>query len=193
MESSRPSSPGRVVIVPLELGQVTLPASHPRAAQRTHLLRGYAICHPDGVIVVDTGVGEDNTAINELYRPESIGLIAALNNADIDERSVTAIVNTHLHFDHCGQNHLLPSAPVWVTRAEMAAVTSVRDYTVREWADVPLGRLRYATDGEEIAEGVRLVATPGHSPGHQSVRRDRFRREARRDSWASLLQLSRVC
>jgi N-acyl homoserine lactone hydrolase len=81
---------------------------------------------------------------------------------------VVAIVNTHLHFDHCGQNDSLPGVPVWV-RADEVEAARTEGYTVPEWATIPPERLRLAADGEEIASGVRLVATPGHTPGHQSV------------------------
>ncbi|MDH3680271.1 MAG: MBL fold metallo-hydrolase, partial [Acidimicrobiia bacterium] len=89
--------------------------------------------------------------------------------AGIDERSVAAIVNTHLHFDHCGQNDRLPGVPVWVTQAELDTAASTERYTVPAWADIDHVRQRVAGDGEEIATGVRLLATPGHTPGHQSV------------------------
>lgn len=38
-----------------------------------------------------------------------------------------------------------------------------------DWAAIPKDRLRLVTGDEEIAEGVRLLSTPGHTPGHQSV------------------------
>jgi glyoxylase-like metal-dependent hydrolase (beta-lactamase superfamily II) len=66
------------------------------------------------------GSHDEHPFINEVYRPEVTPLVAALNGAGIDERDVLAIVNTHLHFDHCGQNSQLP-APIWVQAAEVAA------------------------------------------------------------------------
>lgn len=158
-----------MMIVPLDLGQVTLPEGHPRGCEGVSRLFGYAIDHPDGVIVVDTGCGTGNALIDELYTPTVVGIVDALASVGIDERSVAAVVNTHLHFDHCGQNHALAPAPIWVTEAEVDAVATVEHYTVPEWACVASDRVRVAGDGEEIATGVRLVATPGHTPGHQSV------------------------
>jgi len=152
----------------LHLGHVTLPDSHPRAADSTCEIYCYAITHPDGVIVVDTGPRAGHPVIDRLYSPRVDLIITALNNAGLDERDVCAVVNTHLHFDHCGQNHLLPHAPVWITQAELEA-SMTEFYTVAEWAHIEPERLRISNDGENLADGVRLVHTPGHTPGHQSV------------------------
>lgn len=157
------------MIFPLQLGTVNLPAGHPRAADATARLQGHVIDHPDGVIVVDTGCGTGNDLIDRLYAPRVIDLVDALTTVGIDERSVVAIVNTHLHFDHCGQNARLDRVPVWITQPELDTVETTEHYTVREWAAIDASRRRIAVDGEEIAEGVRLLATPGHTPGHQSL------------------------
>lgn len=155
-------------VAPLDLGSVTLPDWHPRAPDVTCVVRGAAIRHPDGVIVVDTGTADDHPLIADLYAPEVVPLVDALAAAGIDERDVVAIVNTHLHFDHCGQNRALPSVPVWVQRSEYDLVDAPR-FTVPEWAHVDAPRLRLVDGDAELAAGVEIVATPGHTPGHQSV------------------------
>lgn len=132
------------------------------------MVLAFAIAHPDGVIVVDTGTRTGHPVIDEIFAPDVVGVVDALNARSIDERDVVTIVNTHLHFDHCGQNDSLPGVPVWVQAAEIEAARA-EGYTVPEWAAIPPERLRVAADGEELASGVRLVATPGHTPGHQSV------------------------
>ncbi len=157
------------MIFPLPLGHVALPANHPRAAEVTCQILAHVIEHPDGVILVDTGCGTGNEVIDALYQPQVIDIVDALANVGIDERSVTAIVNTHLHFDHCGQNHRFPDVPIWTTAEELSTAATVEHYTVPQWAEISEPRLRIAADGEEIANGVRLLATPGHTPGHQSV------------------------
>lgn len=157
------------MIIPLRLGHVLLPSFHPRAPAGSTPIIGYAIDHPDGVILVDTGCGTGNAIIDELYQPTVVNLIDALWSAGIDERSVGAIVNTHLHFDHCGQNDVLGDVAVWTTADELSTVAAEETYTIAEWAEIPTERLRVASDDEEIATGVRLLATPGHTPGHQSV------------------------
>jgi N-acyl homoserine lactone hydrolase len=77
------------------------------------------------------------------------------------------VVLSHLHFDHCGQQAAL-DCPVYVQAAEHEAAQA-EDYTIPEWAAIPERRLRLVDGDQEIAAGVRLLATPGHTPGHQSV------------------------
>jgi len=155
-------------ITVLELGTVELPESHPRAGEGSCLIRAFVVRHGDGSVLFDTGVGADSDIIKDLYRPDSVPLLTALNDAGIDERDVTAIVNSHLHFDHCGQNNALPTVPVWVQAAELAA-TEVPGYTVPAWARLEPGRRRVIDGDEEIAPGLTILATPGHTPGHQSL------------------------
>ncbi len=152
----------------MNLGSVDLPASHPRAADGDCVIQGFVICHPDGAIVVDTGVADDHELINELYRPAATPLTEALNAVGVDERDVAAIVNTHLHFDHCGQNRALPNVPVYVQAAELDAAQQPM-FTVPEWAEIADDRRRVLDGDTEIAPGVSVLATPGHTPGHQSI------------------------
>jgi N-acyl homoserine lactone hydrolase len=82
---------------------------------------------------------------------------------------VAVVVNTHLHFDHCGGNRLFPGLPIHVQRRELEDARTKEDYTVREWVDFP-GATYVEHDGEaEILPGVRLLPAPGHSDGHQVV------------------------
>lgn len=155
----------------LHLGVVTFPTWHPRASELTCPVFGFVVVHPDGVIVFDTGVGLGNTLIEELYAPTVVPIVAALASVHIDERDVVAVVNSHLHFDHCGQNEALyrHGASVFVHESECDAAASIEHYTVSDWAEVPDGRLRRVRGDEVIADGVTIIATPGHTPGHQSL------------------------
>lgn len=156
------------VITVLDLGSLSLPSWHPRHADGTCLIQAFAIHHPDGLILVDTGCADDNDFLNEVYTPDVVPIADALNHAKIDERDIVAIANTHLHFDHCGQNRSLPRAAVWVQAAELDAATE-QFYTTPEWAFIDPERLRKVDGDAALAEGVTLLATPGHTPGHQSV------------------------
>jgi N-acyl homoserine lactone hydrolase len=152
----------------LELGTVDLPDSHPRASDAVALVRSFLIRHPDGLILFDTGCGDDHPLINELYSPNVTSVVVALNDIGVDERDITAIVNSHLHFDHCGQNRLFAKTPVWVQRAELDAARQP-NFTVPEWAELSTDRQRMLDGDETIASGVTILATPGHTPGHQSL------------------------
>jgi glyoxylase-like metal-dependent hydrolase (beta-lactamase superfamily II) len=54
-------------------------------------------------------------------------------------------------------------------QAEEVEAARDRYYTVSEWATVPADQLRTVRGDEEIAVGVRLLSTPGHTRGNQSV------------------------
>ena len=81
------------------------------------------------------------------------------------------MVNSHLHFDHCGQNPAMfgRAAVFYVQAAEIAAVEADRFYTDAAWAVAPAKQRRIVRGDVEIADGVTILATPGHTAGHQSV------------------------
>ena len=95
-----------------------VPSFHPEHdAFRPFPVNAFVVHHPDGAIVIDTGIGFDNPFIDELYPHTAERLIYALNRVGVDERAVQCIVNSHLHFDHCGQNAAL-SCPIVVQPAD---------------------------------------------------------------------------
>jgi N-acyl homoserine lactone hydrolase len=125
----------------------------------------------DGVFLFDNGAGFGDAEVEEIYEPRAVPLEDALAGVGISITDVTAAANCHLHFDHAGQNARLHGIPIFVQRAEWVKVHEP-DYTVPEWVDVP--GLRYEVlDGEaEVAPSLRLVPTPGHTAGHQSLALD---------------------
>lgn len=156
----------------LDLATVELPPDHPAAdLGRTVAVHGFLIDHPDGPILVDTGVGYGNAFIDELFEPSRLELGAALSQVGIDLDAVVAVVNSHLHFDHCGQNPALfgGATAFYVQAAEIEAVEADRFYTDASWALAPAAQRRAISGDEQIADGVTILATPGHTAGHQSV------------------------
>jgi len=129
---------------------------------------GYAVRHPHGLLIVDTGIGFGHEWVDRVYRPRARRIPEVLAEAGLDAGRVVAIVNSHLHFDHCGQNSAFPSVPIYVQEAEWEIAHST-DYTVLEWIDSPACRYERVTGDHELVPGVRLVSTPGHTIGHQSV------------------------
>jgi len=124
----------------------------------------HVIDHPDARVLVDTGMTELHPAVADLdprLRP--------LSKQDFDLADIDIVVNTHLHFDHCGGNHLFAGKPIYVQRRELDDARTEDDYTIREWVDFP-GATYVEHDGEaEILPGVRLLPAPGHTAGHQIV------------------------
>lgn len=132
----------------------------------------HAVIHRDGVFLFDNGAGLGNAEIDATFAPRVRPIEEALGEHGIALADVTGIANCHLHFDHAGQNVRLPRGiPIFVQRREWSRVREP-GYTVPEWIDVP--DLQYEViEGElEVAPGLRLIPTPGHTPGHQSLRLD---------------------
>ncbi len=124
----------------------------------------HVIDHPEARILVDTGMTELHPALADLD-PH----LHPLNKREFDLAGIDMVVNTHLHADHCGGNHLFAGKPIYVQRRELDDALSADDYTVREWVEAP--GVRYVpVDGEfELLPGLRLVPAPGHTDGLQVV------------------------
>ena len=126
----------------------------------------HLIDHPAGRILVDTGFTELHPAVADMEPT-----IRPLYEQGFDLQSVDHIINTHLHFDHCGGNRLFPNVPIYVQRAELEDARTQPDYTIPEWVDPSAQTLNYVSiDGDhELLPGVRLLHTPGHTRGSQVV------------------------
>ena len=123
----------------------------------------HTIEHPDGLVLVDTGMIDSTPELDEEWQARPHPLPEEL------VRRVAVVINTHLHFDHCGGNRLFAGVPIHVQRRELEEARSDPDYTIPEWVDFE-GATYVEHDGEaEVLPGVRLLPAPGHSDGHQVV------------------------
>ena len=143
------------------------PSESPLAGRPGRVM-AYAIRHPDGVILFDTGIGLGNAEITDWLHARIESLPSLLIARGIHPDDVMAIANSHLHFDHCGQNLAFPDRPIFVQADEYQA-TRAEDYTIPDWVDFPGVRYELIRGERELLPGVRLVPTPGHTPGHQSL------------------------
>ena len=143
----------------------------------------YVIEVGDERILLDTGLNPAAIADPGRFygRPEAFSPFELELEHDISQQvdvsTLTRIVLTHLHFDHAGGLARLPSSlPVVVQRIEweagrdQAAIErnffQARDYALD-------GREVVLVDGDHdlLGDGsIALLLTPGHTPGHQSVR-----------------------
>lgn len=129
---------------------------------------GYLVDHPDGLLLLDTGMGA-HPEVDAHYRPTRTALPAALARAGARMEDVRFVVNCHLHFDHCGGNPALSGRPIFTQRVELATATGTVDYTLPELVDAP-GLCYEELDGEEeVLPGVLVIPTPGHTAGNQSL------------------------
>ena len=103
----------------------------------------HVIDHPDARVLVDTGMTELHPAVADM----DPRLLPLSEQQDFDLAGIDIVVNTHLHFDHCGGNHLFAGTPIYVQRRELDDARDEDDYTIREWVDAP--GVRYVpVDGE---------------------------------------------
>lgn len=135
-------------------------------------------------IVVDTGVGapaDTGTHHHPMAQTAEQRPLAALERLGVGAEDVEIVINTHLHWDHCFNNHLFPRAAIYAQRVELQyaiaplplhlfaydAIERQGDRTILP----PFLRagLTLVSGDVEVVPGVRLLLTPGHTPGSQSV------------------------
>ena len=154
-------------VIALPMGEFTFRDDDPWPGQ-TGVVVAYAVRHPGGVFLFDTGIGLGNDEFDAYYMVRARALPDVLDAAGIDMAEITAIANCHLHADHSGQNLRFPGVPIYIQPAEWAAAHDP-DYTILEWVDFPGAVYRHVAGDHEPSPGIRVFATPGHSRGHQSL------------------------
>jgi N-acyl homoserine lactone hydrolase len=130
-------------------------------------------------ILVDTGIADvAKWSTDESLHSQTPDqtLEAALSEIGWRPKDVDLVVNSHLHYDHGGNNLSLPRAQFFVSDVEWDAAAdptnvqrAIYDY---EWTGPEVSYLNYtliATDHYDLLAGIRVIQTPGHSAGHQSV------------------------
>ena len=152
------------------------PASVTAGGEWLLRFRCFAIRRDDGpTILVDAGIGPaDSPAAS--WAPVPGRLPETLAQAGIAREEVGAVVLTHLHTDHIGWAMrdgapFFPNARYLMQRAELEAIDRL-GAPAGPYATDPLREagLLDAVDGDlTLSPTVRVVHTPGHTPGHQSV------------------------
>jgi N-acyl homoserine lactone hydrolase len=152
----------------VQVGHYTMPADSSLPHQKIVVL-AYLVRHPDGLVLFDTGIGEGHEEAERRYHPiRRRPLRDALASVGVDAGDVRAIANCHFHLDHCGGNPMFPGTPIFAQRVEYDASHSL-DYTLPEIVDFPGAELELHEGDADIAPGLRIIPTPGHTPGHQSL------------------------
>lgn len=160
---------GNLSVRRLDLGYFVRPASETGGPQpRVEPVLAYLVRHDNGLLLFDTGIGDAGPETEAHYRPRRRVLREALSGAGVGLDDISVVVNCHLHFDHCGGNPLLGGRPILVQDVELAAARA-GDHTVEALIDFPDATYEEVTGEVEIWPGVRIVPTPGHTDGHQSL------------------------
>lgn len=140
-------------------------------------------------ILVDTGHGSKLPPKQRelLHHQQPRGSLQdALARAGLQPEDIHLVIDTHLHNDHCGGNTLLvsegavipafPNAEYVVQRREYEDAMRPNERTRATYIAanfqplVERGQMRLLDGDCELAPGVWGVVTPGHTPGHMSVR-----------------------
>lgn len=155
-------------------------------------MRCLLVEHPDGLVLIDTGVGnKEDAKFLQIYGVEAevpgqrSMLDAALAQAGFSAADVSTVINTHLHFDHAGGNTMLgadgaiepafPNARYFVHGGELGYATRSNErtsasYFPRNWDPLrATGQLEIVDGATELLPGIRMRPTPGHTPHHQSI------------------------
>jgi N-acyl homoserine lactone hydrolase len=145
----------------------------------------FLIRHPQGVVVFDSGLhpalasdpesrlGPDAASFR-LQLGADDHVEARLASVNMKPADVDVVVQSHLHFDHAGGLEALRHAPVLIQRRELEFAREPpvyqRDVYARADFDLALDWQQLDGDHDVFGDGrMRIVATPGHTPGHQSL------------------------
>jgi N-acyl homoserine lactone hydrolase len=130
-------------------------------------VHGFVVTHPRGAVLVDTGVGGPDQLLSD-WRVVNRSVADALAELDMTPGDIGLVINTHLHFDHCGQNAVFRHAAFYVQRAELSRAQR-ESRELYDWFDFMNARFELLDGDTEVLPGLAVIATPGHTAGHQCV------------------------
>ncbi|MBI4510492.1 MAG: MBL fold metallo-hydrolase [Deltaproteobacteria bacterium] len=138
-------------------------------------------------VLIETGNGDKFSAKEkEIYGIDhDRSISSALGALGVEPESIDLVVLTHLHFDHVGGTTrrtksgglvpVFPRARHVVQRTELIAAEHPHErnrasYLAENILPLKEAGLFAVIDGEtELLPGLRVLPSPGHTPGHQSV------------------------
>ncbi|GAA2920726.1 MULTISPECIES: MBL fold metallo-hydrolase [Streptomyces] len=139
-------------------------------------------------VLVDTGIGNGKQRANPAWHDLDTDYLRRLTAAGFPPDSVDLVILTHLHADHVGWNTrevngewvpTFPHARYLTSRVERefwagyamdeARAQMFRDSVIPVEEAGRLDLLDVPAEGVEVAPGLRLIPTPGHTPGHLAV------------------------
>jgi 4-pyridoxolactonase len=133
--------------------------------------------HPDALVMFDSGYDLD--LVNQMLPfelPEQTDeqtVPAQLARCGFKVADVEVLVNSHLHFDHCGGNRQLPRAVTHLHREELREARTPEPFERLGYADRGYdwaGATFELLEGDvELFDGIHLFHTPGHTVGHYSM------------------------
>jgi 4-pyridoxolactonase len=147
--------------------------------------------HAEGRFLFDSGF---NKAVFDQLRPGNAlqtpaqTIPGALDLIGLRPSDITHVLNSHYHVDHVGGNRFCSCATTICHKLELEAATNPEPFEAVGYCDMSFAphlrpssidvgqaddlytpRLESITGDQEIAKGVVLFETPGHTPGHYSL------------------------
>ena len=177
-----------VELYAFDCGQLSMPAGTFLEGEEgimTVPVPAFLIKHRKGNVLFDSGLhdklrtdplgyfGEDLNAIVEVHYRGDEAIEACLESIDVGVSDVSHLVNSHLHFDHCGGNCKITDAPVVIQKKEWEWATKSEPDLGYYTSDYQTGQDIKTVQGEFDIFGdnsVVCLPTYGHTPGHQSLR-----------------------
>jgi len=126
----------------------------------------------DRKILVDTGLEQFRVPpeVAAEHGLEVLEFEEALAKVGLAPEDIDIIIHTHLHNDHCENDYKCPNAKIYVQKAEYEFLLNPHPLDHRYFPDILDGLDVVTVEGDtEIADGVSVMLTPGHTPGGQSV------------------------
>ena len=137
----------------------------------------------DGLFLVDTGLNPDGLLKPELAWGERAKIVKPIMKEQDDIRvglgvlgysiaDIQAVINTHLHWDHTGGNRFFSHCPIYVQKAEFRFALYPDHHHMKAYMENHFKHpLNYSlVEGDlSLVDGITILFTPGHTPGHQSV------------------------
>lgn len=130
-------------------------------------------------MLIDTGIryhDKWDRELNPCWREDDEDIERALIEIGWKVSDIDIVINSHLHYDHAENNLMFPNAHFVVSRTEWEyaknPIPSQRKLYDFSWTDESVTHMNYqliATDDFDLMPGLRIIQTPGHSKGHQSV------------------------
>lgn len=133
-------------------------------------------------IVVDTGIRSLKWVKQylgdqyDVFQEKDETMEGALKAIGWKTEDVDIVINTHLHYDHAGCNHLFTNAKFYVQRAEwdyaFDCVENQKCFYFEElygWKAVRYTQWKFVDGESEILPGIRLIPLGGHTVGSQGI------------------------
>ncbi|MDQ1502228.1 MAG: hypothetical protein QOI86_5568 [Actinomycetota bacterium] len=145
-------------------------------------LGGFLVETGDRKILVDLGFGKNHVEIPDFAVFDGGRFMENLAQTGVKPDDIDLVLYTHLHVDHTGwtsqahgDGHRLTfsNAAHYLGAAEMKHWEQPDESGVGPSPEACLqplqSQVEFGEDGQTVAPGVTLLATPGHTPGHQSI------------------------